>query len=386
MKKYIMPIVLIFSSMLFMGFADNIRGLFIPSFKFEFKISDSDISYLVLASSLGYIIFQYVGGILIEKFQHKKVYLLGFIVAIVSFLIIYFSRTYLLLIIAMFIFNIGISLISICTNSLMPAVFIGYQAVLMNMTHFCYGLGTTSGQRIGGIMLQEGVGWRELYLLSGAAYGVLFIALLFIKLPGIHVESEKSIISFKEVMKNKLANLFIIAIGFYICAEVSVSYWFVNFLGIRYNFNVDKSSFYLSMFFLLLTIGRLLGGFVVDRVGHIKSLIIFLSTAFALFTIGLVGGKSLIILISAAGLFYSIVFPTFVVTVNNAFKENTSYILGVIMTFSSGVNMVINFFVGYLNDYIGVYRSFFIIPLSLAISIIFTLLVRKELKTRKTFS
>lgn len=387
MKKFIVPIMYIFVFMMMVGFSENMRGPFVTLFKSEFGVNDVYISILFTISSVAYIMFQYIGGRLVQRFTTKFIYLASLITITVSFFIMYMAPNYTVLVIALFIFNAGISLFSITTNTLVPFLFAGYQAVLMNITHFCYGFGTTLGQRFAGVMLEKGVTWRNLNLLNGILFLILIALFFFVKFPSPHVDGDRNSkyqrLKFSEIISNKIVILYIAAIGFYVFAEVGVANWFSNFLIDSYGFNKDRSSLYLSLFFGIFAFGRLIGGFIVEKLGHFKSLTVFMPVALILFTSGLLGGESLIYLISFSGFFFSIAFPTLVLTVNKVFKENASYVLGTIMTFSSAVNMLLNLSVGSLNSAFGTYRAFFIIPLSLSISILAVIFIIKNTNSIK---
>jgi fucose permease len=378
MKKYIVTTIYIFIFMTFIGFSENMRGLFIPIFKEEFRINNSMIGVMLTVSSLAYIIFQYIGGILIQRHGHKRIYLSSLILIILSFLMIWKSGSFYILLLAMFIFNVGVSLFSISTNSLIPVLFIGYQAILMNLTHFCYGLGTSAGQRTVGILLKRGLNWREAYLGSALVFFILLLIFFFIKFPQVDVDKADKGVKFLDAIKDKRILLFVAALGLYVFSELSVANWFANFMITGYSLDGLTASYYLSLFFFIFTIGRFLGGFVVEKIGHFKALFSYLSIAILLFTMGLVLGKKYLILISASGFFFSIGFPTIVLLVSNTFQKNRTYILGLVIALTSTVNMILNFLVGFLNDTIGVYYTFFLIPIALLVSL--TILIYIKLK------
>ncbi|MFT5875842.1 MAG: fucose permease [Clostridium sp.] len=82
-----------------------------------------------------------------------------------------------------------------------------------------------------------------------------------------------------------------------------------------------------------------------------------------------------LIIISISGFFFAVTFPTIVLTISKVFKQNTSYITGVIITLTSSVNMLLNLGLGKLNDKIGTYFAFYMILMSKIISIIFIYLI-----------
>jgi fucose permease len=125
------------------------------------------------------------------------------------------------------------------------------------------------------------------------------------------------------------------------------------------------------MFLVIFSIGRLVGGFIVEKLGQLKTIMGSLIIAVTLFTSGLIIGQDGLMIIAMSGFFFAITFPTLVLTISKVFKKNTSYITGVIVTLTSLVNMLLNLLIGKLNDEIGTYFAFYMIPISLMISIIF---------------
>lgn len=368
-KSNVIAIILIFMMMATLAVVENVRGVFIPLFKADFAINDTSIGVMLFVSSIGYIIFTYLGGELCERIGQKKVFSLGFILILISLILLYFSYRYPVLLIAMFIMNTGLALTAIAVNTIVPLLFISFQAILMNLTHFCYGLGSTFAQRVSGLLINQGVNWRSIYLMEAVLVIFLLAGFNFIKLPEPHKDKAKNSISIKSVLKNKLVYLYIFALGFYVFAEVGTGNWFVNFIKRVYSYNESQSSFYLSLFFGIFTIGRLVGGFIVEKTGYLNTVIVSLIIAFAIFLTGILTGEKGLVVISVSGFFFAIAFPTIVLSIRKVFTENGAYITGIILTCSSIVNMVLNLFIGILNDLLGIYTAFYIIPLCLLISI-----------------
>lgn len=374
-KNNYVVIVFIFMLMILNAMAENTRGIFIPSFKSDFSIDNTGIGVMLFIGSLAYILFSYIGGILCEKIGQKRVIMLGVSFMTLSLILLSVVDSYMGFLIGMFIMNIGLSLISISINTIVPVLLISYQAILMNIIHFCYGVGGASGQAIGGELMSRGFTWRNIYLGISVLFVILLILFAFIKMPHTHKHNEGNKISILNVLKNKVVFFYVFALGFYVFAEVATTSWLVNYIKDNYKYDSSKSAFYSVMFLVIFSIGRLVGGFVVEKLGSLKTIMGSLIIAVSLFTLGLVIGEKGLIVISSSGFFFAITFPTLVLTISKVFKQNTSYITGVIVTLTSSVNMILNLVIGKLNDKIGTYFAFYMIPISLIISIIFIYLI-----------
>lgn len=374
-KNNYVVIAFIFMLMILNAMAENTRGIFIPSFKSDFSIDNTGIGIMLFIGSLAYILFSYIGGILCEKIGQKRVIMLGVSFMILSLILLSVVGSYVGFITGMFIMNIGLSLISISINTIVPVLLISYQAILMNIIHFCYGVGGASGQAIGGKLMSIGFTWRNIYMGISGLFLVILILFSFIKMPHTHKYSEGNKVSILSVLKNKVVFFYVFALGFYVFSEIATTSWLVNYIKDNYKYDSSKSAFYSVMFLVIFSIGRLLGGFVVEKLGSLKTIMGSLIIAVSLFTLGLIIGEKGLIVISSSGFFFAIAFPTLVLTISKVFKENTSYITGVIITLTSAVSMILNLVIGKLNDKIGTYFAFYMIPISLIISIIFIYLI-----------
>lgn len=374
-KNNTIVIISLFLMMALNAMAENTRGVFIPSFKSDFNIDNTGIGIMLFIGSLAYIFFSYVGGLLCEKIGQKRVIILGLCFMFFSLILLSVGDSYTSFLINMFLMNIGLALTSIAINTLVPVLLISYQAILMNIVHFCYGVGGAIGQALGGILMTKGFTFRNIYLGIAILFVVLLIAFAFIKMPHTHKYDEGNKINKLDVFGNKIVYFYVLALGFYVFAEVATLSWLVNYIKDNYNYNSSRSAFYSVMFLVLFSVGRLVGGFIVEKLGYLKATMGSLIIAVCLFTLGLVSGENGLIIISVSGFFFAITFPTIVLTISKVFKQNTSYITGVIVTLTSSVNMLLNLVIGKLNDKIGTYFAFYMIPISLVISIIFIYLI-----------
>lgn len=371
----------IFMMMFLSAMYDNVRGPFVPTIKNEFNINNTGIATTLLICSLGYMISTYVGGILCEKIGQKRVLILGFMLIILSPIGLYLSRNFTIYMIELFLLNMGQAFIGIAINTIIPIIALSFQAIIMNLTHFSYGLGATFTQRFAGIMLYRGITWRQVYIIIAVISTITFLGFLLVRLPELHMSKDNEKIKCKGIFNNKLIYFYMAALGSYVAAEMNTGNWFINFMYSEYGYSDNKSSIYTALFFGTFTVGRLFGGFIVERLGDIKSVLISITTAFILYSTGLITGEKGIAIISISGLFFAITFPTIVLSISKVFKKNTAYITGVVVASASFTSMMINLLIGAMNDYIGVYKSYYIIPICLFLCIIFTYLI--YLNTRK---
>jgi fucose permease len=370
-------IILMVLMYVIVAMSDNFKGIFVPLFKENFGVNNTQIGYVLTASLFAYAVFQYIGGALIEKIGYKKVIALGFTIGIAALIILISCKTYVLLVVGLFILNAGMAMFNVGVNTLGPVLTVASTAVLMNFVNFSYGVSNTAIQKAAGSLLVKGVSWQKFYLVMLICCVVLFIYLLIIKIPYTQ-KSQKARYNKGELFKNKFLYLYIAALGFYLAAEYGIGNWYVNYMNEGFCLDADKRSLYVALFFGLETIGRLFGGFVVDRLGYFKSILIYGCTASALSLLGIALGKSGLILFSISGLFFSIIYPTIITTIHGIFKEAASYATGVILMCGTLIAMFVSMLIGVANDLIGVHYSYFSIAICLVLTTTVTIFIKNN--------
>ncbi len=378
--KFPGALIILFMVMIISGITENSKGIFIPGFKEYFVIGDKEISYMLIGTSLTYMMANFFGGYLCEKLGQKLVLTTGVIVLIVSLLMMSISQSFLSFAIWIGINGAGLGFTAISGNTLLPVIVLSFQSLAMNLMHFFYGFGSTLGQRSFGFFLHKGISWRQLYLIVALVIGIIFLVLLFIPFPSVKEKKAQEKLSIKEIFSNKLIILYMIALGTYVAAEICTSNWLVNYLVEVYSLGENSASVYLSAFFLIFALGRLLGGFVVERLGSFKTVIASLIIALILFTGGLLLGEGALFLIALSGLFFAITFPTVIATIPKVFPVSSAYITGIVITTASFQSMLLNYALGSANDYFGAEKAIFLIPAVLVVSIIFNIAIFKKTK------
>ncbi len=368
-----------FFSMLIMAITDSTKGILIPSFKDIFSVSDTTIGTFLLLGSLSYVASTYLGSILCSKLGQKSIIMLGMTIAGTAFLITSFSKSFTHIMVGYVVITIGIAFIAIGLNTLIPLVKVTYLGLLMNLLHFFYGAGSTITQRVTGYLVFEGISWRYIFIAYFGLYLLSFIVYAFVQTP--EDQSTHSGRSKGPINNKVMLVLFCASLGFYVAAEIQTANWLLNYLKEVLLININEGSFYVAFFFGIFSVGRLLGGLVVERFGYLKSVIISLSMALGLYTAGLILGGKALILVSVSGLFFAITFPTMLLVIQKTFSENATQIAGIATMSASLTSMIVGFFMGVLNDIIGPATTIYMIPLSLLISLGLAVVINVKIKS-----
>jgi fucose permease len=153
-----------------------------------------------------------------------------------------------------------------------------------------------------------------------------------------------------------------------VSAEIGIASWLVTFLQQARAADVAASNQALSLFFAMLMLGRFLGGFVVHRIGYLRSILVAALGATACLVIGLFGPTSLAFFLPITGFFFSIIFPTITAAASDLRTENINTVLGVLFTFAGLGGMIGPWLIAWGSDIFGLQAG-------LAINIVFSVLL-----------
>lgn len=365
-----LTIVTIFLMMLMSAVIESMRGILMPSFKEIIGMNNSLVATMLTVGSLGYVSATFIANPISRRFGNKVLMMTAVSCLILSALTLAYTTNYPLYLTGMVLMNIGLGLNSVGANVLIPMLIVSFQVFIMNSLHFMYGLGAMIGQRLSGYLITHGVGTKELYFGVLAVYGLLLLFILLSHFPDESVETKHNL-PLRHFVKDRLFLLYIFGLSGYVFGEQGLAVWLADYLKEIFLIDENQSSTYLSAFFILLGLGRLAGGLVVERLGRFRSVLIGLSLGLACVLIGLLSGSRWLGLISLGGLFYSIVFPTMVVNASLSFPRNRAQAISLVLTGTSALVMVYNQVMGLLSDWIGYHWSIYLIPLATVLAIVF---------------
>ena len=283
-----------------------------------------------------------------------------------------------------FLFGIGRSAISVGVDSMVPVLSIGFESILMNITHFMYGFGSFAGQNAYGHFLSEGIQWRTLYLFLGIFYAVSVILSLLVKTPGLQVVKSDTVLKKSSMYKEPVIYMFMLAVTFGLITEAVISTWFISYIRNSYSLDPAAAARYASIFFLMFAMGRLFGGFIVNKLGNSNGLKVFLFAGAACLFVGLKLKQDGLLLIALSGFFISITFPTMMVLINSIFRQNSSLAIGFIVTLSNILYVVIYNVTGILNDMLGSYLAFYAAPVSVIGCLLMLILITQKVNRENT--
>jgi fucose permease len=144
----------------------------------------------------------------------------------------------------------------------------------------------------------------------------------------------------------------------------------------------SEAAAFVSTFFLLYTLSRFVCGFIIERIGYLRIIIIAGFATLALFIIALSLGRSGLFLLPITGVFISLVYPTILAISVGAFKERAQAMSSALIGIAFILNGVIQFGFGLSNRILGPSWAYRSCVLYTVIMIILLLKLRSILRNR----
>ncbi|MDM5340868.1 MFS transporter [Fictibacillus enclensis] len=213
------------------------------------------------------------------------------------------------------IVGFGLGAMTVASNAIVPSVYPDKQGLMFNLTMGVYGLGMFATPLILRWMFSSNISWRVFYIGIAILLIGLILFVLLTKVPDGKAD-RASLSAFKVMLKNAQFIFVMFILIFYVSSEVSFLNFFPSYLnslnlsGMSMSDKGKLATTILSIFSLLFTIGRLGGGWIAEKIGEKKTILVFAFLSVATVLISKFFADQWVYLFAAAGLFFSVLFPT----------------------------------------------------------------------------
>ncbi|MDO9300667.1 MAG: MFS transporter [Anaerolineales bacterium] len=368
-----------FLSFFVFGFTDNLKGPTLPAMLVELNISYGTGGNIFFGEYFGFLIATLITGILADRFGLKSVILLAGVFLGIGVGGYSFFQSAILLSGSLFVLGLGLGALELGPNAIIVSLHHERKGLYLNLMAVLHGLGSLVAPLFAGWLLSLGVSWRVIYrwdILLIALFVFIFIFLRFPK------AEEKAQLDFRHIpqiaFKGQLP-WFYAAMTFYVATEIGMASWLVTFLQEIRHVPVTTSNQALSLFFAMMMIGRLLGGFFVHRIGYLRSILIMTIGGILCIVAGLFGPKEVTFLLPTTGFFLSIIFPTITAAVSDTHTKNANTILGVLFTFAGLGGVIGPWVIAWGSDLFGLQVGFSIIILFISILLISIIILTQRI-------
>ncbi len=257
-------LAIIYLAFISLGLPDALLGSAWPMMYQEFSVPISYAGIISAIISIGTVISSLNSDRLTRNLGAGKVTAISVLITAVSIFGFSFSHSFLPLVFWAIPYGLGAGSVDAALNNY---VALHYKSRHMSWLHAMWGIGAASGPYIMGYALSSGGGWTSGYRYIAILQTVL-TAILFISLPAWKgkrnetKEEKGNALSLKEIVKIKGAKEIMISFFCYCAIEQTSGLWASSYLVLYKGFNAESAAAFASMFFIGITAGRIISGFL----------------------------------------------------------------------------------------------------------------------------
>ena len=267
-------LAIIYIAFISLGLPDSMLGAAWPDMYVEFGVPLSCAGILSALIAAGTIVSSLQSDRLTLKLGTGKVTAIS--VAMTAAALFGFSITHNFWLLCLWAIPYGLGGGSV-DASLNNYVALHYKSRHMSWLHCMWGVGAATGPYIMGYALTRGQGWNSGYRIISMMQIVL-TAILFLSLPlwkkrSIVIEEtgeKRKPMSLKDVLKIKGAKEVLICFFCYCAIEQTAGLWASSYLNLYKGVPVDTAASFGAMFFIGITAGRAISGFLTIKLTDLK--------------------------------------------------------------------------------------------------------------------
>jgi MFS transporter, FHS family, glucose/mannose:H+ symporter len=348
----------VFFSFVVFGFTDNLRGPTLPALLAERHLTYGQGGTILFAGYAGFVAGTMSAGVLADRIGKKRVLILASVLLALGSGSFSLLSTFAGLAAGSALMGLGLGHFETGGNAFMVDLHPDQRGRYLNLLGMFHSLGSMIVPLYAGALLAAGIAWRQVFQYALPLMVLLTIYLVLVKSPP-HIagESRNGGAQRQGAPFRKYAWFFVL-IAAYVGAEVGLASWLVEFLQKTKGQSVVVSSLSLSIFFGGIMVGRLVGSFLVERVGYLPFLLMVSGCATLTAGLGIFGPPALAFCLPLTGLFFAVIFPTATAAVSERAGEHSGVILGLLFTCGGLGAMIGPWLIGLCSDWFGLQLGF----------------------------
>lgn len=304
-------------SLFVFGLFDSLKGSTISSLLGELEFSYSLGGVIVMGQYAGYFAATFLAGRMLDRFGHKMTLIFAGICMLAGVTGYAASSALLLLLLSIFFIGMGLGTLELSGSNIITVYYPKKKGRYLNILTAIAGIGAILSPMIVSVLFCKGLSWRRIYYSGILVLLPVTIYFMLIKNSSVHRNEHAGNASKKKDVKDTLTPLFrndfllmYITNFLYMAAEMGIATWIAEFFAKEGMDFAGNSTRFLSLFYIGMTLGRMVGSIFVDRLGRRNSMLFASAAASICILTGIFGPSALKICVAVSGAFCSIIFPT----------------------------------------------------------------------------
>lgn len=273
MFSLLLPVI--YLAFISLGLPDALLGSAWPSMYQNFQVPLSYAGMISMIISAGTIVSSLLSDRLTRWLGTGKVTLISVFVTAAALFGFSFSNSFLLLCLWAVPYGLGAGSVDASINNY---VAIHYSSRHMNWLHCMWGLGASAGPYAMAYALSHST-WHTGYRIIGV-FQVVLTVILFLSLPlwkkrtASPEGGDRKALSIRKVLGLPGAKAMMITFFCYCALEQTAGLWAATYLVVNRGITEETAAGYASLFYVGITVGRILAGFVSNRLGDKKMVLL----------------------------------------------------------------------------------------------------------------
>lgn len=388
MRRNYYLVFLIMLTFFVISFITNVIGPLIPDIIVGFKLSLTLVALLPFAFFIAYGVMSIPSGMLIEKYNEKKMMICAFAIAFIGSLLLALLPNYLTAVLSLFLIGCGMAMLQVVINpllrtsggeehyafnSVLAQLIFGLASFLSPLVYssLVTTINNTSGST--SLFLQSFVPpslpWISLYWLFAAIILVMILIIVLSRFPKVELKKDEvagPLRTYMMLFRKRMVILYFIGMICYVGTEQGIANWISQFLLVYHKCDPQTTGAKdVAYFWGLMTAGGLLGLVLLKLIDSRKVLIIFTASALVCLSIALFGSRDMsLIAFPLTGFFASVMYPIIFSLALNSIAEHHGPFSGIIVTGIIG-GAIVPLIIGWIGDTLGLRTGMLFIYLTM---------------------
>lgn len=341
-----------------MSFLTNIPGAIIPDIITNFSVSLTVVALLPFFFFSAYGVMSIPAGFLVERFSEKPVMIASFAAGLAGSLSIALHPSFLVIIISSFVIGAGMAALQVAINPLLRVAG-GEEHFAFNsaFAQLVFGAASFLSPRVYSYIVEHrgtaastlpplqlldritpaNLPWVTIYWIFAAATIVMIVILIFSHMPRVDRKADEqagTLSMYRDLLRKRVVWFFFGCVFAYVASEQGTANWISQFLATYHHADPHTTGANaVSWFWGLLTLGCLLGMFLLKLFDSRRVLIGFSVATILCLTAALFGpAKVSIVAFPLVGFFASIMWPVISSLALNSVSEHHGSFAGILCT------------------------------------------------------